>query len=264
MPCQRLRSLGDWASVVAHPTPIAGMAGPAAIDRLQEQVLELEALESVFGSDLQLSRVEQDNRRFAEAVVAAAAQPSAASAGAADVPALSGTIRLPHCELAGVPVHLAFVLPKQGGEPSLQVQCNAPRGDADRLQQLASSAAAECAFDGQPCLLLVADRLAEEVRHLEEAEAASQRQRAGEQPPAATSASGGAPAAAGGTAAASKRAQQAQREARGLVLSRRCIWFHHIKALGKRKHIVEWGGELGLGGYSKPGFPGIVLVEVNM
>ena len=122
---------------------------------------------------------------------------------------------------------------------------------------MASSAAAECARDGQPCLLVVADRLAEAVRQLAEAEAAAgQRQRAGEQPPAASAAA--ATAAAG--LAASKRAQ---REARGLVLSRRCVWFHHIKALGKRKHIVEWGGELGLGGYSKPGFPGILLVEVG-
>jgi hypothetical protein len=120
---------------------------------------------------------------------------------------------------------------------------------------MASSAAAEC--DGQPCLLLVADRLTEAVLELAEAAAetaAAQWQRTGEHPPA------GSGAASGAAAAASKRAQ---REARALVLSRRCVWFHHIKASGKRKHIVEWGGELGLGGYSKPGFPGILLVEVG-
>ena len=32
--------------------------------------------------------------------------------------------------------------------------------------------------------------------------------------------------------------------------------FHHIKSLAKRKHIVEWGKELNLGGFSKPGYPG--------
>ena len=37
--------------------------------------------------------------------------------------------------------------------------------------------------------------------------------------------------------------------------------FHHIKSLTKRKHIVEWAGELKLGGFSKPGFPGIVVIE---
>ena len=37
--------------------------------------------------------------------------------------------------------------------------------------------------------------------------------------------------------------------------------FHHIKSTTKRKHIVEWADELKLGGFSKPGFPGIVVVE---
>lgn len=32
--------------------------------------------------------------------------------------------------------------------------------------------------------------------------------------------------------------------------------FHHIKSLTKRKHILAWGKELKLGGYSKPGYPG--------
>ena len=101
-------------------------ADAAASIVLQEQLLELEALGAVFGDDLHLSRIEGDNRRFAEAVVAAAGEASAAAA-AAEVPALSGTIRLPDCGLAGSPVHLAFVLPKRGGAPGLQVQTNAPR-----------------------------------------------------------------------------------------------------------------------------------------
>jgi hypothetical protein len=101
------------------------MADATANIVLQEQLLELEALGAVFGDDLHLSRIEGDNHRFAEAVVAAAGDASAAAA-AADVPALPGTMRLPDCELAGAPVHLAFVLPKQGA-PGLQVQTNAPR-----------------------------------------------------------------------------------------------------------------------------------------
>jgi hypothetical protein len=32
----------------------------------------------------------------------------------------------------------------------------------------------------------------------------------------------------------------------------------------QRKSVVEWGAELGLGGFSKPGFPGVVLVEVSL
>mmetsp|Transcript_5662 Transcript_5662/g.15859 ORF Transcript_5662/g.15859 Transcript_5662/m.15859 type:complete len:85 (-) Transcript_5662:698-952(-) len=46
-----------------------------------------------------------------------------------------------------------------------------------------------------------------------------------------------------------------------VAAGRRIIWFHHIKSVKKRKHIVEWAHELRLGGFSKPGFPGVVIVE---
>ncbi|KAH9297914.1 hypothetical protein KI387_029596, partial [Taxus chinensis] len=46
-----------------------------------------------------------------------------------------------------------------------------------------------------------------------------------------------------------------------LYIKRVLIWFHHIKSLQKRKSILEWGKELNLGGYCKPGFPGIIIVE---
>lgn len=39
------------------------------------------------------------------------------------------------------------------------------------------------------------------------------------------------------------------------------VWFHHIKSTQKRKNLVAWARELDLSGYSKPGFPGIVVVE---
>lgn len=39
------------------------------------------------------------------------------------------------------------------------------------------------------------------------------------------------------------------------------VWFHHIKSTEKRKHLVSWARELGCSGYSKPGFPGVVVVE---
>lgn len=46
-----------------------------------------------------------------------------------------------------------------------------------------------------------------------------------------------------------------------LHIKRVLIWFHHIKSLQKRKSILEWGKELNLGGYCKPGFPGIIVIE---
>lgn len=134
------------------------------------------------------------------------------------------------------------------------------RAAADSLQQLASGAAEECARDGAPCLLVVADRLAqaaEELAAAETAEAAAQRQHAAEQPPAANGA-----ASAAGMATQGSGSSGGRQQGRQLVLSRRCVWFHHIKNLEKRKSIVQWGRELGLGGWSKPGFPGLVLVEV--
>lgn len=39
--------------------------------------------------------------------------------------------------------------------------------------------------------------------------------------------------------------------------------FHHIKSLTKRKHILEWGKELRLGGYSKPGYPGGLPLHIQ-
>eukprot|EP01135_Chromosphaera_perkinsii_P007572 Nk52_evm28s914 gene=Nk52_evmTU28s914 len=39
------------------------------------------------------------------------------------------------------------------------------------------------------------------------------------------------------------------------------FWMHHIKSTTKRKNIIAWSNELSLRGYSKPGYPGIVVVE---
>lgn len=39
------------------------------------------------------------------------------------------------------------------------------------------------------------------------------------------------------------------------------VWFHHIKSQEKRKHIVGWARNASLRGFSKPGFPGVVVAE---
>jgi hypothetical protein len=212
---------------------------------LQAQLDEIEALQACYpDGELSFTAAEATALRFAAAVVA-----GPAAAELHDVPALSATLRLPGVELAGQPVQLKFTLPRgSSGEPGLQVLCNASRPAADVLQAAASSTAGECARDGTPCLLLVSARLAEAARQLAEAEAA-ERQQAAQQPPGSV---GDATGQAGG-----------RQELRQGVLSRRCVWFHHIKNLNKRKSIVAWGNELGLGGYSKPGFPGVLLVEVR-
>lgn len=45
------------------------------------------------------------------------------------------------------------------------------------------------------------------------------------------------------------------------ILGRRAIYFHHIIANNKRKVVVEWANHFQLGGYSKIGWPGVVIVE---
>lgn len=44
-------------------------------------------------------------------------------------------------------------------------------------------------------------------------------------------------------------------------LARLVLWFHHIKDFTKRKNIVGWAHELGVRGFSKPGFPGVIICE---
>ncbi|KAL0259334.1 hypothetical protein SLS55_005070 [Diplodia seriata] len=39
------------------------------------------------------------------------------------------------------------------------------------------------------------------------------------------------------------------------------LWMHHLLATSKRRAIVQLSRELGLGGFSKPGYPGSVFVE---
>ncbi|KAE9033535.1 hypothetical protein PR003_g8707 [Phytophthora rubi] len=45
------------------------------------------------------------------------------------------------------------------------------------------------------------------------------------------------------------------------VLGRRAIYFHHIIASNKRRVVKEWALELQLCGFSKIGWPGVVIVE---
>ncbi|GAA5908076.1 uncharacterized protein JCM6883_004109 [Sporobolomyces salmoneus] len=39
------------------------------------------------------------------------------------------------------------------------------------------------------------------------------------------------------------------------------IWSHHLLATSKRKDIVAWSTELSLAGISKPGYPGVIVIE---
>ncbi|PLW06904.1 hypothetical protein PCASD_23531 [Puccinia coronata f. sp. avenae] len=48
---------------------------------------------------------------------------------------------------------------------------------------------------------------------------------------------------------------------RTLPMAWSVFWMHHIKATGKRKNIVGWARELGIRGWSKPGYPGALVID---
>jgi hypothetical protein len=54
---------------------------------------------------------------------------------------------------------------------------------------------------------------------------------------------------------------QGRREARPQVRKVAIVWFHHVKSQAKRKQLVAWARDAQCGGFSKPGFPGVVAVE---
>jgi len=67
---------------------------------------------------------------------------------------------------------------------------------------------------------------------------------------------------AAAAAAASAVAAGAVSEARARDAPQRAwMWFHHIKSPTKKRHIVDWGRELGLVGLCKPGYPGVLIVQ---
>ncbi|RHZ86230.1 hypothetical protein Glove_53g10 [Diversispora epigaea] len=46
-----------------------------------------------------------------------------------------------------------------------------------------------------------------------------------------------------------------------ILICRILIWTHHLLSLEKRKNICQWAEELEIWGYSKPGYPGIIIAE---
>ncbi|KAH7025590.1 hypothetical protein B0J12DRAFT_585010 [Macrophomina phaseolina] len=60
---------------------------------------------------------------------------------------------------------------------------------------------------------------------------------------------------------AAQRHYDAPKEARQSEGLRVVLWMHHLLATSKRRAIVQLSKELGLGGFSKPGYPGSVYVE---
>ncbi|KAF9639168.1 hypothetical protein BFW01_g10065 [Lasiodiplodia theobromae] len=60
---------------------------------------------------------------------------------------------------------------------------------------------------------------------------------------------------------AQRAGQQASLNASQDQALRVVLWMHHLLATSKRRAIVQLSKELGLGGFSKPGYPGSVFAE---
>ena len=168
---------------------------------------------------------------------AAAALAAAAEAGIAfeadEWPELSFQLQL---AVAGTRLRLNFRLPRgyldEAGPAEPDLEVSAAGCSVEGRAQLVSAARSALRGD-EECIALVAEAAVDAARDL------------------ATAAPPELPLAAPEVEAASE----------GAPLKRALLWMHHLKSPKKRKLIVEWAAELGLGGVSKPGFPGILVVE---
>lgn len=111
----------------------------------------------------------------------------------------------------------------------LSVVCNAPRAVHDQVMQTVTSCAAR--EQGECCLLTAMQELSDSVSQAAEAAQAERD-------------------------ASSAAECSSIQDAAPCSITRRCIWFHHIKAPGKRKTIIDAARDMNLGGGCKPGFPG--------
>mmetsp|Transcript_511 Transcript_511/g.1524 ORF Transcript_511/g.1524 Transcript_511/m.1524 type:complete len:411 (+) Transcript_511:246-1478(+) len=164
------------------------------------------------------------------------------------LPQLSGTLVLQDLSVSGQPVSLHFTLPAgypATEQPRLQIDCACDREHHDELTTGVCEAALEYTDMGGGCLLAATAALHQEVDRLL-AEGCLQ---------------SAAPEEAAATAAAVANRAAIVADSGARTLCRCVVWFHHIKALSKRKAIVQWASELHLGGYSKPGFPGVIVCE---
>lgn len=230
-----------------------------AIDVLTVQVEEIQALQAMYPEDgaVCFTSAEQAALEMATALVETAPDTSAPQAAQQEaqlcsLPQLSGALSLQGARIGGQPVRLRFTFPApdtaakaaaskaapdDAAVPRMQVECSCDRSHHDKL----TAAVQQCASDSTAgCMLLAAGALRQRVHDLiEQGQLQSDMLSSG---------------------AAADAFVQPQPPAHA-TLCRCVIWFHHIKNLNKRKHIVQWAHELRLGGYSKPGFPGVIVCE---
>jgi len=202
-------------------------------DNIERQVAELEALESMWPEELDLDSHERNNYELA--AQASASHELKECCVCSSLPSLSGRV-----SFGGRKVALRFNLPSGYPAeclPRLGVEYSGQRRTHDLLSAALEEHIASLGGPGEECLLTAADALRTAAAALTEEAPAPEE-----------------PTAGGSTAEQTGGSSEES-------IGRRVIWFHHIKSVTKRKHIVGFANELGLGGFSKPGFPGIIVVE---
>ena len=211
---------------------------------------EARALASMYAGGAHLDDdpcdVDDAHEGFLEIAEAALASDEGSLEG---VPALEVTVRLLGARLRGGPVAIAVAMPPGYPETTpvdvrIEANARATVADLDALRDAARDAVLD-AGRGQASAVAAVEavraRLAD-VSAAAEAEEDAAREAA---------------ARVAETRASADRRASPDPDA----LARRLIWFHHIKAPSKRRDAVAWARELRLGGFSKPGYPGVVVVE---
>ena len=217
---------------------------------LQRAVDEVRALSCMFGDGASHAADPTDVSHHESLLELAESALHAAKAGAGSkprentlhtVPALEVTIKLLGDRLRGGGVDVLVRMPPGYPEfcaAEIRADGNA-RATLDDLAHLrrAAESAVEEVGEGEESALSGVEAVRRAVAELAESAAAERA------------------SAAPATAAVATGLQ------RDPVVARRLIWFHHIKAPGKRKAAQSWAKELDLGGFSKPGYPGIIVIE---
>ena len=243
---------GDASTAKPFAMPAASTWTPECLRRAVDEVRALSCMFGDGASPAEDPTAVSDPESLLELAESAL---DAAEAGAGSspgenalhaVPALEVTIKLLGDRLRGGGVDVVVRMPPgypafRAAEIRAEGNARATLDDLDRLRRAAESAVAEVG-EGEESALSGVEAVRRAVAELAESAAAER-------------------AAAADAAAAAATSTAAMGSRQGSGVARRLIWFHHIKAPGKRKAAQTWAKELDLGGFSKPGYPGIIVIE---
>eukprot|EP01025_Chloroclados_australasicus_P050218 TRINITY_DN5749_c0_g1_i1.p1 TRINITY_DN5749_c0_g1~~TRINITY_DN5749_c0_g1_i1.p1 ORF type:complete len:288 (-),score=39.19 TRINITY_DN5749_c0_g1_i1:313-1176(-) len=205
------------------------------LERLEAQVNEIEALQSVFSQEGEfvITPNQKGILTFAQKIIS-----GQSSFDVQDVPSLSGKIVLLDIKLNNISVALRFDLPNSYPDtpPHLAVECSTDNATFQTLTQTVQETAQQ--WTGEECLLACVESLREKASEIMEKNLAEEEQQQHQQQLMISN-------------------SHSQREQISICL----IWFHHIRNPNKKKNVQNWANELELGGYCKPGWPGVIIAE---